>query len=344
MVKQRTKLDLIEQIAARVGVSSDDVNAVVYGEKPVRSEKLQAIIDTLAIDGSGGVYICAVWKGNPIENTIRNVARYDYFGQIIEGLNLCLHKKGYASQLLVSNLHLADFAYFEYILSRHENVGLINVASHFTGPLKEACEHFQRPLVFLDYPVGEDTTNQYIISMKSEAIIAEVVQYLYDLGHRRIAFIQGPQKKQTALDRYIGYCAGLEAVGIGFDEELVCLGGWYPQTGKAAAEHFLALPSPPTAIIASNDLMAFGVMDAVKERGLRIPDDVSVVGFDDIALASMSSPPLTSVRTPMTEMGSTAGEYIVKLLEGETPEPRHVHLPLDIIIRETTGPAPIRRR
>ena len=220
MVKQQTKLDLIEQIAANVGVSIDDVNAVVYGEKPVRSEKLQAIIDTLARDGRGGVYVCAVWKGDPIENAIRNLARYDYFGQIIEGLNLYLHKKGYASQLLVSNLHLADFAYFEYIVLNHANVGLINVASHFTGYLKEACEHYHRPLVFLDYPAGEDTADQYIISMKSEAVIAEVVDYLYGLGHRRIAFIQGPQEKQTALDRYLGYCSGLATIGIELDEEL----------------------------------------------------------------------------------------------------------------------------
>jgi LacI family transcriptional regulator len=343
MVKQQTKLDLIEQIAANVGVSIDDVNAVVYGEKPVRSEKLQAIIDTLARDGRGGVYVCAVWKGDPIENAIRNLARYDYFGQIIEGLNLYLHKKGYASQLLVSNLHLADFAYFEYILLNHSNVGLINVASHFTGYLKEACEHHQRPLVFLDYPAGEDTTDQYIISMKSEAVIAEVVDYLYGLGHRRIAFIQGPQEKQTALDRYLGYCAGLATVGIELDQALVRMGNWDSPSGKAAAEQFLALLSPPTAIIASNDLMAFGVMEADEEQGLKIHDHISVVGFDDIALASMTKPPLTSVRTPMTEMGSLAGEYIVKLLEGETPRPHHVHLPLEIMIRESTGPAPARR-
>lgn len=342
MVNQQTKLDFIDQIAAKVGVSVDDVNAVVYGERPVRTEKLQAIIDTLSRDGRGGVYVCAVWKGDPYENALRNIARYDYFGQIIEGLNLYLHKKGYTSQLLVSNLHLADFAYFEYILLNRENVGLINVTSHFTGSLKEACEYYQRPLVFLDYPAGEDTTNQYIISMKSEAVIAEVVEYLYGLGHRRIAFVQGPQAKQTALDRYRGYCAGLARVGIELDPELVNTGHWDPPTGKAAAAQFLTLPSPPTAIIASNDLMALGVMEAVKEHGLRVPDDVSVVGFDDIAMAAMSKPPLTSVRTPMTEMGALAGEYIVRLLEGDAPYPYHVDLPLDIVFRESTGRAPSR--
>lgn len=340
MVKQQTQLEIIEQIAVKVGVSVDDVNAVVYGERPVRGDKLQTIIDALARDGRGGVYVCAVWKGAPIENAVRNMPRYDYFGQIIEGLNLYLHKKGYTSQLLISNLHLADYAYFEYILSRQANVGMINLASHFTGNLQRACADYGRPLVFLDYPAREDTTGQYIISMKSEAVIAEVVDYLFGLGHRRIAFIHGPQEKQTALDRYIGYRKGLDSVGLEFDAALVLSGRWDAHSGKVTAEQFLALPSPPTAIIASNDLMAFGVMEAAKERGLNIPDDVSVVGFDDIAMASMSKPPLTSVRTPMTEMGSTAGDYIVRLLEGDAPCPRLVDLPLDFVIRESTGPAP----
>src|SRR5262245_31939259 len=140
MVNQQAKWDFIHQIATQLGVTSDDVNAVVYGEKLVHSEKLLAIIDALANDGRGGVYVCAVWKGEPIANAARNLPRYDYFGQIIDGLNFYLHKKGYTSQLLVSSFQLADYAYFEYILSRHPNVGLINVASHFTGHLRKACE------------------------------------------------------------------------------------------------------------------------------------------------------------------------------------------------------------
>jgi DNA-binding LacI/PurR family transcriptional regulator len=344
MSNQQTKLNLIQQIAEHLGVSIDDVNAVVYGERPVDGAKLQSIIDNLADDGRGGVFVCAVWKGNPITNAVRNLPRYDYFGQIIEGLNLYLHKKGYTSQLLISSFPLADYAYFEDIILRHRDVGLVNVASHFTGNLQKACEDYQRPLVFLDYPAGEDTNNQYIISMKSEAVIAEVVKYLNQLGHRRIAFIQGPQEKQTALDRYRGYCAGLAEAGIELDEALVLRGNWETPSGKAATEQFLALPLPPTAIIASNDLMAFGVMQAIELQGLHIPKDISVVGFDDIAMASMTKPPLTSVRTPMTDMGSMAGEYIVKLLEGEAPHPQHIHLPLDFIKRESTGPAPTRTK
>ena len=340
MTAHEIRRNFIRQIAAKLDVPFDDVHAVMYGEKPVSSQKLLQIMFALSDDGHGGVLVCAVWKGKPIPNAVRNLPRYDYFGQILEGLNLYLHKKAYTSQLLVSNFHLADYEYFEEIIAQHPGVGLINLASHFTGNLQRACQQHQRPLVFLDYATNADTANQYIITMKSEPVIAEVVVYLYGLGHRRIGFIRGPQEKQTAVDRFNGYCAGLAAVGLEFDQALVFTGNWDELLGKAGAEQFLALDFPATAIIASNDLMAFGAMKAVEESGLKIPQDVSVVGYDDIALASMTKPPLTSVRTPMTQMGSIAGELIIRLLEGETPQPHHIDVPVELVIREFTGRAP----
>jgi LacI family transcriptional regulator len=342
MGNQQAKLDVIHQIAAPLGVSLDDVNAVLYGEKLTRNEKLLAIIDALANDGHGGVYSCAVWKGDPVQNSARTLPRYDYFGQILEGLNLYLHKKGYTSQLLVNTFQLADYAYFENILVRYPSAGLITLAVPSTEHLRKACQDYERPIVYLDFPVGENTSKQYIISAKNETIIAEVVRYLYGLGHRRIGFVQGLLEKQGAFDRYKGYRRGLMSVGIEVDEALVFAGNWDMAGGKAAAEQFLMLPSPPTAIIASNDLMAFGVMQAVEQWGLKIPDDVSVVGFDDITSAMLTQPPLTSVRAPMTEIGRKAGEYMVQLLEGESPRPYHLYVPLEIIKRESVGPAPMK--
>src|SRR5262245_54650784 len=113
MVSGQTKLTVIHRIAAPLGVSIDDVKAVLYGEKLIRREKLLAIIDALANDGRGGVYFCVVWKGDPVENAVRHLARYDYFGQILEGLNLYLRRKNYTFQLLVNTSELADYNYFE---------------------------------------------------------------------------------------------------------------------------------------------------------------------------------------------------------------------------------------
>lgn len=331
---------LIQQIADELGVSIEQVNDVIAGMRDADDERLRGIIRRLSVNGEG-VYILAVWKG-PTQslNTLRNTPSYNYFGQILESLNLTLDKKGYTSRLLVSNLQLVDYAYFEGVIARHPRAGIVNITGNLTGDLKRVCEAHQRPIVYLDFPVDSIATDQYIVGVSSQPATVAVVEHLYQLGHRRIAFIKGLQNKVNAIDRFEGYKTGLMQVGLAYDATLVADGDWQPESGEAAAEKLLALEHPPTAIIASNDVMAFGVMHRIRQRGLKIPDQLSVVGFDDIAAAAMASPPLTSVRTPMSDIGAKAGETIIDLLEGRVPEPRQVYFPLEFMVRESIGPAP----
>lgn len=340
MVEHLSTDELVGQIALKLKISVEDINAVIYGEPPLSNESLRlSIIDTLGDDGRG-VFLCVVWKGNNLADNVRHMPRYDYFGQIIEGLNLYLYKKGYTSRLLVSNARLADEGYFEHIISKYPTAGFINLASNNVDTIQKVCKQFNRPIIYLDYPVSADPHNQYIISMDGKSVFKEVVEHLYQLGHRRIAFIQGPQLKQTAVDRYQGYLDGLHSVNLEIDEQVIYAGNWQEHNGISAAERFLELSVPPTAIIASNDLMAFGAMKRIQERGLRIPDDISIVGFDDIASASMTKPPLASVRTLMTQIGRQAGDCIVKLLEGKAPMPYHTFTPVEFVVRESVGRAP----
>jgi LacI family transcriptional regulator len=340
MTDEEAKRNFISGLAAELNVPLRVVQAVIQGESATGGKKLRALImKKLGSDGRG-VFFCAVWKGSAPLTAANQLPDYDYFGQILEGMNLCLYKVGYTLQLFVANDQIVDLPYFEYILANHPNAGIINLTAAATLELLEACQNYNRPIVFLDHPITEDPSDHYLISMESEPIIEKVVAYLYDLGHRRIAFIRGPVTKQTELDRYKGYMAGLTNLGLEIDNALIGAGNWHELTGKAAAEKFLALASPPTAIIASNDVMAFGAMIAIQEKGLKIPQDISVVGYDNIALASMTDPPLTTVHTPMTQMGIAAAEYMVSLLEGRSPSPRQVYFPLEIVIRGSTGAAP----
>lgn len=338
---------LIQQIASELSVSVDDVNTIISGQRLVNDDTLYLNDDSLfrimkALGANGrGVYTCAVWKGEPAPNAIRNMPTYDFFGQILEALNLTLDKRGYTSQLMVTNAELMDYRYFERIITRHPDMGIINISSNFTGELHRACEDYRRPIVYLDYPIGEDTTGQYIIASNGKMAFAEIVAQLYTLGHRRIAFICGPLTKVSAVARLEGYRSGLEKVGLDYDPVLVENGTWHQTAGEEATEKFMALDDRPTAIIASNDLMAFGAMAVIERHGLTIPDDISVVGYDDIAATEMASPPLTSVRVPMSDMGAKAGEYITDLLEGRQPEPSHLYLPLEIMYRESVGAAPL---
>ncbi len=144
-------------------------------------------------------------------------------------------------------------------------------------------------------------------------------RYLLRLGHRRIAHIQGPKKFLVSYERYQGYCEALCEAGMTPDPTLVMEGDFMPLGGRSCASRLLAMEERPTAIVAANDLMAYGVLAAAEEYGLRVPEDLSLIGFDDIPLSAHTRPALTTVRQPFYEMGRRAIELLLSLLESPRP-------------------------
>lgn len=165
-------------------------------------------------------------------------------------------------------------------------------------------------------------------------------EHLISLGHTRIAAIAGPHNWLATDGRLMGYRAALAAAGRLAPAELVRVGG-EPTTehGLAAAQALLALPEPPTAIVAFNDHMAIGVLQAAAERGLRVPGDLSVVGFDDLRVSRVVTPPLTTVRQPLDEMARMGVELLMRLLhQGSEIETLHVELATELVVRGSTCP------
>jgi LacI family transcriptional regulator len=150
--------------------------------------------------------------------------------------------------------------------------------------------------------------------------------------------VAGPRQLLCSRARLDGYRAGLEAAGIQLDERLVREGDFYHQSGFDAGTNLLALPDHPTAIFASSDQMAFGVYEAIRRRGMRVPDDVSVVGFDDLPEVRWSSPPLTTVRQPLSEMGALAARTVLRLAAGDDVDSPRVELATELVVRESTAP------
>lgn len=144
-------------------------------------------------------------------------------------------------------------------------------------------------------------------------------RHLLRLGHRRIAHIQGPPKFLVSHERYQGYCEALNEAGIAPDATLVMEGDFMPQGGRSCASKLLAMEERPTAIFAANDLMAYGVLTAAGECGLRVPEDLSLIGFDDIPLSAHTRPALTTVRQPFYSIGQRAIELLLSLLEAPRP-------------------------
>lgn len=176
------------------------------------------------------------------------------------------------------------------------------------------------------------------VSASHRAGAKAATDHLLALGHRRIGHVSGPRGWAATEERIDGYHAALAASGVLPSSELVVEGDFESPTGYAAALRLLALSEPPTAIFASNDNMAFGVLQAARERGLSPPDDLSIVGFDDTELARMVTPRLTTVRQPLAELGRTAVNLLARLLDGQRVEALRVELATRLVVRESTAP------
>ncbi len=163
-------------------------------------------------------------------------------------------------------------------------------------------------------------------------------RHLLDLGHRRVATITGPVGLWSSRARLDGYRAALQAAGLAVDERLVRHDEFTAAGGRRQARELLALPEPPTGIVAGNDSQAFGVLQEAGARGLRVPADLSVVGFDDVAVASWATPPLTTVRQPLAAMAATAFRMLRSGPAAGAAEPHHIELATTLIVRESTGP------
>jgi LacI family xylobiose transport system transcriptional regulator len=172
---------------------------------------------------------------------------------------------------------------------------------------------------------------------RSGAIAA--TQHLLALGHRRVAVITGPTERQGARARLEGARAAMDAAGTPLDEHLVRHGQWFSfEEGLNHARELLRLPEPPTAVMCGNDLQALGVYEAVRQVGVRIPHDLSVIGFDDISNTQWSGPPMTTVRQPLAEMGATAATLALAMAAGDQLIQTHIQLATTLIVRDSTAP------
>ncbi|MGZ4399549.1 MAG: LacI family DNA-binding transcriptional regulator [Gaiellaceae bacterium] len=175
------------------------------------------------------------------------------------------------------------------------------------------------------------------VSSDNVGAAARVVHHLYGLGHRRIATVAGPDYAIPAQERLIGYRSALEELGLGFRENYVYAGVYSHETGAAAMRALLELEEPPDAVFASSDVMAIGAMCAIQGTGLRIPEDIALVGFDDLEYASLVSPRLTTMRQDRVGLGAAATEALLRMIEDPEASPPELRLPCEIVVRESCG-------
>lgn len=216
----------------------------------------------------------------------------------------------------------------------HQVDGLVLMGVDRRDPEVERLLVAELPTVSIDIEIAG--THAAFVASDSVTGAGLAVAHLHSLGHERIATITGPIEHKPALDRLTGYEQELDRLGLPRRPEYVESGDFYAESGAEAARRLLALPEPPTAIFAASDLMAAGAIQAARELGLHVPGDLALVGFDDIQLAELLDPPLTTIRQDKRGLGIAAGEAVVALVEAADEPPRRLVLPVELVVRGST--------
>lgn len=217
--------------------------------------------------------------------------------------------------------------------------GIIGLTLTAPDALIDAAAEAGIPFVMVD-PV--DTNHRRMVSVGSSnwAGARAAADHLIALGHRRIGWIGGPEGSDASRDRFYGFNAALDAAGLAVDPTLVRAGEFEVAVGARHARDLLSRTVPPTAIMAADDELAVGVLATAHELGVRVPEDLSVVGFDDTPQAAWTTPPLTTVHQHLGGMGRMAVQAVVAMFDGKAPASRHVELATSLTVRQSTGNAP----
>ncbi|GAA1775790.1 LacI family DNA-binding transcriptional regulator [Luedemannella helvata] len=326
----------IADIARLAGVSVPTVSKVVNGRLEVAAATRAHVERVIHEHGYRRPNRSAVKPAASIELVFHELAGV-YPVEIINGVEQMagVHHLG----VLVSESRghrVPGRGWIDDVLARSP-LGVIAVFSDLSAEQRDKLAARGIPLVVLD-PVGVPSDDLPSVGATNWLGGLSVTRHLLDLGHRRIAAITGPAWALCSRARLDGYRTALEAAGIPVDPALIRNGEFEIVDGVTHTAQLLALEDPPTAIFAFNDGMAIGVYHAAAEAGVRIPHDLSVVGFDDYLIDTWLTPPLTTVYQPLTEMGASAARMILDLAQGIQPEHTRLELATRLVVRRSTAP------
>lgn len=327
----------MRDIAREARVSMSTVSHVLNGTRFVSPELRQRVLEAAERLG---------YRHNALARSLRTKRSHTlalvipditnpYYPEIARGVLQVADAAGYVTVLCSSDRNPAkEVAILRALESRRVD-GIIFNPSGFYPDQVSVLKSLRIPLVLLGSRVNDPAFDLVLTNPRGAY---EPVSYLIALGHRRIGFIGGLHEISPRPRKYTGYVEALRDAGLPVNDDLITQGNYSQEAGYENARRLLSLLKPPTAIFAANDLMAIGAMVAVREAALAIPEDVSVIGFDDIPQASITTPRLTTVVVPKYEMGRTAAELLLRRIENPSAPFESVVLPHTLIVRESSGP------
>ncbi len=331
----------IEDIARLAGVSRSTVSRVINGQPSVRPSVRDRVQEVIGIHG----YTPQAAARQLVTQRTRTIGLilpdngYHLFGNPIfaligQGVSQVCFQKDYVSMLFMGRQDIDEQTLFTLLRGRHFD-GVVLISSDCNDPCPPFLQRTGIPYVRVGHDPGQNDVKYVDVDNVEAAYTA--VSHLIKLGHKRIAMIKGLAKDICTSARYEGYVKALTEAGIALDPALVGDGDWSTASGYELTQRFLQLASPPTALFSSNDMMVAGVIRAAQEHGLVVPNDLAIVGFDDLPQTTMIFPELTTIRQPCVELGIRATEMLIEQLKDGNNEPEHVILPTTLIIRQSCG-------
>ncbi|HEX3257074.1 MAG TPA: LacI family DNA-binding transcriptional regulator [Pseudonocardia sp.] len=324
-------------IAASAGVSVATVSKVLNGRADVAPTTRARVADLLAkhdyVGRRGGA------RAQPVVELVFDDELNGYATEIVQGALDAARGLGAVVSVAVRGRRGAvgpPVAWARELITtgREAVIGVVNslTAGHVTALARAGL-----PLVVID-PIDLPRARVTSVGATNFAGGVAAARHLLSLGHRRVAYVGGSPTAACSQARMHGFRAALESAGLPLPDGYLRDGLFRYQDGVDGASALFALPAPPTAVFAACDEVAAGVVEAARAHGLRVPEDLSVVGFDDTELARYGSPPLTTVRQPLREMGAVALRTALRMAAGEELDSHHVELATELVVRKSTAP------
>lgn len=325
----------IRSVAKAAGVSIATISRALHEPerlRPATRAKVEAVVRGLGYTPNVQARNLRTSQTKLIIAITPDIAN-PFCAEVVRGIEKVAHQNGYSVLLGDTEFDTSREEKYADLVRARQADGLITTLPR----IPRLVANGRNPIVHVggDLGAAPDITS---VSVDSVAGATAATDYLVALGHRKIAFVRGPDGSVICEEREAGFRQALKKAGVDVDPRLIVGGDFSPDAGIRAVETLTARNVKFTAVFCSNDEMAFGAISAIRASGRRVPNDVSVVGFDDIRFARYFDPPLTTVAQPMKEIGMEAARLLLDILSGKNPPTLKRVFPTQLIVRATTAP------
>lgn len=335
----------IKDVAKQAGVSHSTVSRALHGSSLISDEtieRIRQIANEMGYSPSATARSLKTNRSHALGVIVSNIDD-PFFSEILQGIEETAQERGYSMLMAASQRDPErERAIVQDMRERHVD-GLIICSASFSVEQRRKLLEYGIPIVMVNNQAAEEY--RYSIYHDDVDGSRQVTRYLIELGHQRIAYLGNSLSGRTTLDRLNGFRQEIKSAGLniftGYTHEVP---GSRPNDGLAALDHFLSLPQPPTAIFCYNDMLAIGVLNGLHKANIRVPADISVVGFDNIVFSAYTNPPLTTFDQPKRYIGAEAARLILGLLDSykgeEALEQQIQKLKGSLLVRQSSAPPP----